>query len=155
MRKHRRALKTLQDRRIPRTVAAQKARHHNRRIFDVSGRVASPASAGTAMMAPIPKLSVVAPCYNEQDVIEHFYRRITAAAQAVVGDDYEMILLNDRSSDATWPLLREMFAADPRLVIVNLSKRHGQQLALSAGLELSRGAKVLTIDSDLQDPPEL
>lgn len=102
-----------------------------------------------------PKLSIVVPCHNEQDGIEEFHRRTSAAAKEVVGEDYELIFLNDGSRDATWAVMGKLVALDPRLVLINLSRRHGHQLALTAGLEMCRGDRVLTIDSDLQDPPEL
>jgi polyisoprenyl-phosphate glycosyltransferase len=102
-----------------------------------------------------PKLSIVAPCHNEQDGIEEFHRRASAAAKEVVGEDYELIFVNDGSRDATWTVMRKLVALDPRLVLINLARRHGHQLALTAGLEMCRGDRILTIDSDLQDPPEL
>jgi dolichol-phosphate mannosyltransferase len=102
-----------------------------------------------------PKLSIVAPCHNEQNGIEEFHRRISAAAKQVAGEDYELIFVNDGSRDTTWAVMRKLVALDPRLVLINLSRRHGHQLALTAGLEMCRGDRVLTIDSDLQDPPEL
>jgi polyisoprenyl-phosphate glycosyltransferase len=102
-----------------------------------------------------PKLSIVAPCHNEQDGIEEFHRRASAAAREVVGEDYELIFVNDGSRDATWTVMRKLVALDPRLVLINLARRHGHQLALTAGLEMCRGDRILTIDSDLQDPPEL
>src|ERR1700687_4321276 len=102
-----------------------------------------------------PKLSIVAPCHNEQDGLDEFHRRTSAAAKEVVGEDYELILVNDGSRDATWAVMRKLVALDPRLVLINLARRHGHQLALTAGLEMCRGDRVLTLDSDLQDPPEL
>jgi glycosyltransferase involved in cell wall biosynthesis len=102
-----------------------------------------------------PRLSIVAPCYNEQDGIEEFHHRTSAAAREVVGDDYELIFVNDGSRDATWAVMRKLVALDPRLTLINLARRHGHQLALTAGLEMCRGDRILTIDSDLQDPPEL
>jgi polyisoprenyl-phosphate glycosyltransferase len=107
------------------------------------------------MSKSAPKLSIVAPCYNEQDGIEEFHRRTSAAAKEVVGENYELIFVNDGSRDASWTVMRKLVARDPRLVLINLARRHGHQLALTAGLELCRGDRVLTIDSDLQDPPEL
>jgi polyisoprenyl-phosphate glycosyltransferase len=102
-----------------------------------------------------PRLSVVAPCYNEEAGLEEFYRRATAAAEATAGSDYEFILLNDGSSDRTWAILADLARRDPHVVAVNLSRRHGHQLAITAGLCTCRGERVLMIDSDLQDPPEL
>ncbi len=77
------------------------------------------------------------------------------AAKDTVGTDYGSILVNDGSSDRTWEIMRELAARDPQLVAVNLSRRHGHQRAMTAGLHSCRGNRVLTIDSDLQDPPEL
>jgi len=103
----------------------------------------------------IPRLSIVAPCYNEESGLEEFYRRMTAAAQNTVGSDYELVLLNDGSSDRTWAIMADLARRDPHVVAVNLSRRHGHQLAITAGLYTCRGARILTIDADLQDPPEL
>ncbi len=102
-----------------------------------------------------PRLSIVAPCYNEQEGLEEFHRRMTVAAQDAVGADYELVLLNDGSADRTWPIMADLVRRDPRVVAVNLSRRHGHQLAMTAGLYTCRGDRILTIDADLQDPPEL
>lgn len=104
---------------------------------------------------PARRLSIVAPCYNEHAGLAEFYRRTTAAAMAVAASDYEFVLLNDGSVDGTWALMAELAHRDPRVVAVNLSRRHGHQLALTAGLQICRGERVLTIDADLQDPPEI
>jgi polyisoprenyl-phosphate glycosyltransferase len=102
-----------------------------------------------------PRLSIVAPCYNEEAGLEEFYRRMTSAAQAAAGSDYELLMLNDGSSDRTWAILADLVQRDSHVVAVNLSRRHGHQLAITAGLFTCRGERILTIDSDLQDPPEL
>ena len=102
-----------------------------------------------------PQLSIVAPCYNEEEGLEEFHRRITAAAIDTVGTDYELILLNDGSNDRTWSIMGDLVRRDPQLLAVNLSRRHGHQLTIAAGLHTCRGECILTIDSDLQDPPEL
>jgi polyisoprenyl-phosphate glycosyltransferase len=101
------------------------------------------------------RLSIVAPCYNEEGAIEEFHRRMSAAAKDAVGDDYELILLNDGSSDRTWSIMRDLVATNPHLIAINLARRHGHQLAITAGLHMCRGDLILTIDADLQDPPEL
>jgi polyisoprenyl-phosphate glycosyltransferase len=101
------------------------------------------------------KLSIVVPCYNEQECLAALHRRLTAAAREAVGDDYELVLVNDGSTDRSWPMMRDLANEDPRLVAVNLSRNHGHQLALTAGLDLSHGDTILIIDADLQDPPEL
>jgi dolichol-phosphate mannosyltransferase len=100
-------------------------------------------------------LSIVVPCFNEEPCLDALYRRLSAAARASAGEDYEIVLVNDGSRDGSWPLMRRLAEADPRLVAVNLSRNHGHQLALTAGLDLCRGDNVLIIDADLQDPPEL
>ena len=104
---------------------------------------------------PVVPLSIVIPCYNEEACLAELHRRVTAAAKAAVGDGYEIVLVNDGSRDRTWEIMRDLAASDPRLVAVNLSRNHGHQLALTAGLDLCAGARILIIDADLQDPPEL
>jgi polyisoprenyl-phosphate glycosyltransferase len=101
------------------------------------------------------RLSVVVPCYNEQGVIHELYRRVTTVCRNLVGDCYELVLVNDGSSDGTWTLLEMLAHRDDRVVAIDLSRNHGHQLALSAGLSLARGERILVIDADLQDPPEL
>ena len=100
-------------------------------------------------------LSIVVPCYNEEACLDALHDRLTGAARSVAGEDYEIVLVNDGSRDSTWTIMRRLAAADPRLVAVNLSRNHGHQLALTAGLDVCRGDVVLIIDADLQDPPEL
>ncbi|MDP5280933.1 glycosyltransferase family 2 protein [Sphingomonas sp. DG1-23] len=102
-----------------------------------------------------PKLSIVVPCYNEEACLEMLHGRISAAAQASVGQDYEIVLINDGSRDASWKVMQRLSEGDPHLVAINLSRNHGHQLALTAGLDLCAGEEILIIDADLQDPPEL
>jgi len=99
-------------------------------------------------------LSVVAPCYNEESVLDEFYQRVTDACRQLT-DQYEIVLVNDGSRDGTWTRLSALAAVDPHVVLVNLSRNHGHQLALTAGLSVCQGERVLIIDADLQDPPEL
>ena len=103
----------------------------------------------------MPTLSIVVPCFNEEACIAELYRRLTASATAAAGDDYELVLVNDGSGDGTWPAMRRIAESDGRVLAVNLSRNHGHQLALTAGLDLCRGDRILIIDADLQDPPEL
>ncbi len=100
-------------------------------------------------------LSIVVPCYNEQPCLGALHERLGAAARTAAGDDYEIVLINDGSRDDSWAVMQEIATKDPRVVAVNLSRNHGHQLALTAGLDLCRGDYVLIIDADLQDPPEL
>jgi glycosyltransferase involved in cell wall biosynthesis len=100
-------------------------------------------------------LSIVIPCFNEEACLPVLHERVSAAARAAAGEDYELVLINDGSRDASWSVMQRLAARDPRLVAINLSRNHGHQLALTAGLDLCRGERVLIIDADLQDPPEL
>ena len=102
-----------------------------------------------------PLLSVVAPCFNEEGSLPEFVRRMAAACDEFATGSYEIILVNDGSRDQTWPCIRAMASAHPGIVGLNLSRNHGHQLAVTAGLARARGERVLVIDADLQDPPEL
>lgn len=99
-------------------------------------------------------LSVVAPCYNEFDGLREFVRRAEASCQKATGESYEIILVDDGSTDKTWSLIETLTAASRQVIGVRLFRNHGHQLAVSAGLSVARGGRVLIIDADLQDPPE-
>jgi polyisoprenyl-phosphate glycosyltransferase len=114
-----------------------------------------PASEIPGPGPPTLQLSVVTACYNEEGSLEELYRRTSAACCASVGTDYEIVLVNDGSRDQTWVRMVLLTERDPHVVAVNLSRNYGHQLALSAGLSLCRGERVLVLDADLQDPPEL
>jgi dolichol-phosphate mannosyltransferase len=100
-------------------------------------------------------LSIVVPCFNEEACLPALHERLSAAARSAAGEDYEIVLVNDGSSDGSWALMRGLAAHDDHVTAVNLSRNHGHQLALTAGLDLCRGETILIIDADLQDPPEL
>ena len=99
-------------------------------------------------------ISVIAPCHNEQECIDEFHRRMRRVLDATKRS-YEMVFVNDGSTDRTVEKLTAIQRRDQNVVIVDLSRNHGHQLALSAGLGVARGERVLLIDADLQDPPEL
>jgi glycosyltransferase involved in cell wall biosynthesis len=100
-------------------------------------------------------LSIVVPCYNEEEGLREFHYRMANAARALCGERFELILVDDGSTDDTWKLINQLSAEDRNVVAVRLSRNHGHQLALTAGLSTVRGDLVLVIDADLQDPPEL
>jgi glycosyltransferase involved in cell wall biosynthesis len=100
-------------------------------------------------------LSIVVPCFNEEGCLAELHQRLSVAARLAVGKDYELVLVNDGSRDGSWAAMQRMADADRNLVAINLSRNHGHQLALTAGLDLCRGDAILIIDADLQDPPEL
>lgn len=95
------------------------------------------------------------PCYNEESVLAETHRRLRAACVDVVGENFEIVYVDDGSRDRTWAHMSELSGSDPAVVAVALSRNFGHQLALSAGLALARGERILMIDADLQDPPEL
>ncbi|HKX91918.1 MAG TPA: glycosyltransferase family 2 protein [Sphingomicrobium sp.] len=101
------------------------------------------------------ELSIVVPCFDEEACLPKLHERLTTAARSAAGDDYEIVLVNDGSRDGSWAIMQALAARDPHVVAINLSRNHGHQLALTAGLDLCRGNVVLIIDADLQDPPEL
>jgi glycosyltransferase involved in cell wall biosynthesis len=98
-------------------------------------------------------LSLVVPCFNEQETVGELVRRATKVAQRTFGD-YELILVDDGSRDGTWEKIAVLAKADPHIIGVKLSRNYGHQLALTAGLSMARGRCVLAIDADLQDAPE-
>lgn len=101
-----------------------------------------------------PLLSVVVPVFNEQEVLLEFHRRLSVVLDGL-GDGAEVVYINDGSHDGTLEILDRLHAADPRVAIINLSRNFGKEIALTAGLDHSRGDAVVVIDADLQDPPEL
>jgi glycosyltransferase involved in cell wall biosynthesis len=97
-------------------------------------------------------LSVVAPVFNEDQLIEVFYARV---CRALEGLPFELVLVDDGSSDRTPELLATMAADDERVRVVELSRNFGHQTAITAGLDHASGDAVVMIDADLQDPPEI
>ena len=103
-------------------------------------------------MRSLELLSVVAPVYNEVDLVDEFHRRVRSA---LAGIEHELILVDDGSDDGTGEALERIAAGDPRVKIVKLSRNFGHQAAITAGLDHARGDATVMLDSDLQDPPEL
>jgi dolichol-phosphate mannosyltransferase len=98
-------------------------------------------------------LSVVAPAYDEAGVLPSFIVRL-AAVLDTVGEEWELVLVDDGSRDGTWGAIEAAARADSRVRGIRLSRNFGHQLALTAGLSVARGDGVITMDSDLQHPPE-
>jgi glycosyltransferase involved in cell wall biosynthesis len=95
---------------------------------------------------------VVVPLHNEEDTVPELHRRIALALERV---DYELVLVDDASTDATPGLIDALADADPRVRVIHLSRNFGHQAALTAGLEHACGDAVAMLDGDLQDPPEV
>lgn len=99
-------------------------------------------------------ISVVVPCFNEAEGIGECHRRLTQVLREI-GLPYEVVYISDGSRDDTFALLQAIYAEDPNVVVVELSRNFGHQTAVSAGLEIATGQAVVIIDADLQDPPEV
>jgi glycosyltransferase involved in cell wall biosynthesis len=94
-------------------------------------------------------LSVILPIYNEELGLEQF----VADLLPYLGDDYEVIFVNDGSSDNSLNIITTLCAGNPQLKYINLSRNFGHQIAVSAGIDFAKGDRVVLIDSDGQDPP--
>lgn len=101
-----------------------------------------------------PYLSIVIPVYNEAENLEHLYSRLTAALDAY-GKSYEVILVNDGSKDNSETLLNTLHQRRPEVTkVVHLNGNFGQHMAIMAGFQQARGEVAVTLDADLQNPPE-
>lgn len=121
----------------------------------LAGLIAAPPATTYAVAQPAaPDLSVVIPVYSEADNLPKLYERLTAVLEPM-GLRYEVVFVDDGSRDTSLALLRGMAAADVRVLVVELARNFGHQVAISAGLDHARGAAVVVMDADLQDPPEV
>lgn len=101
-----------------------------------------------------PQYSIILPVYNEQETIKKVYARVCKAIDKL-GKKYEIIFVNDGSVDNSKKLLRSLVKVNSCVKVVNFSRNFGHQMAVTAGLAVSRGMFVAVLDADLQDPPEL
>jgi dolichol-phosphate mannosyltransferase len=99
-------------------------------------------------------LSIVIPCHNEQEVLCELHRRLQAVTRDLA-ESFEIVLVDDGSTDASWTLMQELAQNDSHYVVIKLTRNFGHQKALTAGLDFARGQRILILDADLQDPPEL
>lgn len=102
----------------------------------------------------IPEFSIIAPIYNEISNISEFYRRVKETMDTT-GQAWELIMVDDGSSDGSTDKLRELAKEDPRVKPLIFARNFGHQIAVTAGLDYAHGKAVTIIDSDLQDPPEV
>jgi dolichol-phosphate mannosyltransferase len=101
------------------------------------------------------ELSIAVPCYNEAGNLPELTRRLVAACAVCGVERYEIILVNDGSSDETWSLIRSYAERDRHFVGIDLTRNFGHQTALTAAMAMARGERIFLLDADLQDPPEL
>jgi polyisoprenyl-phosphate glycosyltransferase len=114
-----------------------------------------PRALGEPLRPAVPvELSLVIPAYNEEENLPTLYARLRAALDPL-GLSYELIFVNDGSRDRTLAMLQQLSAEDARVVVIDLARNFGHQVAISAGLDHSRGRAVIIMDGDLQDPPEV
>ena len=105
-------------------------------------------------MPDAPELSVVIPAMNEEENIHAMHDRLVAALEEVV-DGFEVVWVDDGSTDSTWEILKELASRDSRVRGLSFSRNFGHQTAVTAGVDAARGRAVVIIDADLQDPPEV
>ncbi len=105
-------------------------------------------------MATAIDCSLVIPVFDEAEILPILHERLTAV-MARAGVSYEILLVNDGSRDGSWEIMTELASRDAHVCAVNLSRNHGHQLAITAGIDHARGEAVVVMDADLQDPPEV
>jgi len=101
-----------------------------------------------------PTYSIVVPVFNEAESLPELHRRLTTVMEKL-GEPWELILVNDGSSDASPTVMRDLAARDPHVRVLRFARNFGHQIAVTAGLDASKGRAVIVIDADLQDPPEV
>lgn len=103
-------------------------------------------------------LSIVIPCYNEDENIQIFYETLDKAVKGMYLDrglsDYEFLFVDDGSSDTTLSIIKRLVKNDPHIYFISFTRNFGKEAAMLAGLSKSRGDYVAIMDADLQDPPE-
>ena len=101
------------------------------------------------------KISVIVPCYNEEEVLPLFHQEVTKELEKIENVDYEILFIDDGSSDHTISLLKDICAIDDHCNYYSFSRNFGKESALLAGLRAASGDYIATMDADLQDPPVL
>lgn len=100
-------------------------------------------------------ISIIIPCFNEQETVERFYEEIIKVTNEITRYDFEFIYVNDGSKDQTAPLIKQLRKQDERVCLIDFSRNFGKEAAMLAGMEHSSGEVVVIMDVDLQDPPQL
>ncbi len=101
------------------------------------------------------RVSLIAPCYNEAELLDSFYERVCRIAEAESPCEFEFFFVNDGSTDETGALLDAFADRDARVKVLHLARNQGHQIALTAGMDFASGDVIVTLDADLQDPPEV
>lgn len=101
-----------------------------------------------------PKVCIITACFNEEEVVEQFYGEVTEVLGQEADYDYELIFIDDGSTDGTLAILNQLADKDPRVGVYSLSRNFGNQIAFSAGLDMADGEALILMDCDLQHPPD-
>ncbi len=101
-----------------------------------------------------PTYSIVAPVYNEAQILPEFCQRVRAVMLAT-GEPWELVMVNDGSRDGSFDIMMQQAAQDENVKVVNFARNFGHQVAVTAGIDYASGRAIVLIDSDLQDPPEV
>ncbi len=109
---------------------------------------------GSYLHQVAPAISIIIPVFNEHDNLSVLYQRLTHVMESTE-PDYEILFVDDGSRDGSLNLLKELAVKDRRIVIIELARNFGHQVAISAGIDHARGRGVIIMDADLQDPPEV
>ena len=106
-------------------------------------------------MITVSKITILIPCYNEQEVLRQLWERLHTVMMTIPDCTFELLFVNDGSSDATLQEMKSLAATDPQISYLDLSRNFGKELAMIAGLDYATGDAVIIMDADLQHPPEL
>src|SRR5579863_9091931 len=117
--------------------------------MDASSRAPGSTAAGLST----PRVSIVVPVFNEEANLPELYRRLAPVMDGIAGGA-EVVLVDDGSGDQSLPILREIARRDNRVRVVSFNRNYGQHAAVMAGLDVVRGEVAVTLDADLQNPPE-
>ncbi len=101
-----------------------------------------------------PIYSIVVPVFNEAESLSYLYEEVIKVMEKI-GEPFELVLVNDGSSDRSYQIMQVLHERDPRVRVIDFSRNFGHQIAISAGLDYARGQAVVIMDADLQDPPEV
>lgn len=104
------------------------------------------------MLKQSPQYSIVGPVWNEEGNLHKFYERLKETMDST-NEPWELILVNDGSTDRSWEIMQNLQGQDPRIKVIDFAKNFGHQVAVTAGLDHASGQAVIIIDTDLQDPP--
>lgn len=106
-------------------------------------------------MIQLSKITILIPCYNEQEVIQHLWERLNTVLMGINSCTFEILFVNDGSRDDTMKIIKSLVKLDPQISYIDLSRNFGKELAMIAGLDYATGDAVIIMDADLQHPPEL